>query len=140
LLKFRRLLETKIPTERIEPLTATAIVSVVGGGKQFRTGQDLAAWLGLTPPQYSTGSKTALLGFSKRVNRYVRRLLIQGACSCVMHLDGTRDRLGAWVVGLESRMNANKVVVALENRLARIDWVILNKPFALYEHRNPRFA
>jgi transposase len=124
----------------IGPLTATAIVSAVGGGKQFRTARDLAAWLGLTPAQYSTGGKTTLLGISKRGNSYVRRLLIHGARSCVMHLDRTRDRLGAWLVGLESRMHANKVVVALANKLARIAWVILNKPGALYERRDPRFA
>ena len=70
----------------------------------------------------------------------MRRLLIHGARSCVMHLDRTRDRLGAWLVGLESRMHANKVVVALANKLARIAWVILNKPGALYERRDPRFA
>jgi transposase len=62
---------------------ATAIVSAVGGGKQFRTARDLAAWLGLTPAQYSTGGETTLLEVSKRGNSYVRRLLIHGTCSCV---------------------------------------------------------
>lgn len=124
----------------IGQLTATAIVAAVGSGKQFGTARDLAAWLGLTPAQYSTGGKTRLLGISKRGNGYVRRLLIHGARSCVMHLDRTRDRLGAWLDGLESRMHANKVVVALANKLARIAWVILTKPGALYERRDPHFA
>ena len=124
----------------IGQLTATAIVAAVGSGKQFRTARDLAAWVGLTPAQYSTGGKTTLLGISKRGNGYVRRLLIHGARSCVMHLDRSRDRLGAWLDGLESRMHANKVVVALANKLARIAWVILTKPGALYERRDPQFA
>jgi hypothetical protein len=45
-----------------------------------------------------------MLGISKRGNRYVRRLLIHGSRSCVVHLDRTRDCLGAWIVKLQSRM------------------------------------
>ena len=88
----------------------------------------MAAWLGLTPAQYSTGGKTTLLGISKRGNPYVRRLLIHGARSCVLHLDRTRDRLGAWIAQLQKRMHANKVAVAVANKIARIAWVILNRP------------
>jgi transposase len=54
-----------------------------------------------------------MLGISKRENRYVRRLLIHGARSCVVHLDRTRDRLGTWIAKLQSRMHVNKVTVAL---------------------------
>jgi transposase len=124
----------------IGELTASAIVAAVGSGKQFRTARDLAAWMGLTPAQFSTGGKTILSGISKRGNNYVRRLLIHGARSCVMHLDRTRDRLGKWLDGLQSRMHHNKVVVALANKLARIAWVVLTKPGASYERHDPRFV
>lgn len=77
----------------IGPLAATALLAAIGDGRQFRRARDLAAWLGLVPREYSTGGKTTLLGISKRGNRYVRRLLIHGARSCVAHLDRTRDRL-----------------------------------------------
>ncbi|MEM6565521.1 MAG: IS110 family transposase, partial [Pseudomonadota bacterium] len=33
----------------VGPITASAIVATIGKAKQFRTGRDLAAWLGLTP-------------------------------------------------------------------------------------------
>jgi transposase len=124
----------------IGPLGATALVAAAGDGKQFRKARDLAAWLGLVPRQYSTGGKPTLLGISKRGNSYVRRLLIHGARSCVMHLDRTRDRLGAWLDQLQSRMHPNKVAVALANKIARIAWVILNKPSALYERVGPALA
>jgi transposase len=39
----------------------------------FAKGRDLAAWLGLTPRQHSTGGKTKMLGISKRENRYLRK-------------------------------------------------------------------
>jgi transposase len=113
-------------------LTATAIVSAVGDGKQFAKARDMAAWLGLVPGQYSTGGKSNLLGISKRGNPYVRRLLIHGARACVLHLDRTKDRLGAWINALQQRMHLNKVVIALANKLARIAWVILNRSGTLY--------
>jgi len=124
----------------IGPISATAIVAAVGDGKQFRRARDLSAWLGLVPAQYSTGGKAHLLGISKRGNAYVRRLLIHGARSCLLHLDRSRDRLGAWLTDLQRRMPVNKVVVALANKLARVAWVILTHPGALYQRRDPQFA
>jgi transposase len=100
----------------------------------------MAAWLGLVPRQYSTGGKPQMLGISKRGNRYVRRLLIHGARSCVTHLDRSRDRLGAWIAQLQLRMHINKVTVALAAKIARIAWVIISRPGAIYERRDPTIA
>lgn len=108
----------------IGPLAATALLAAVGDGRQFHRARDLAAWLGLTPCEYSTGVKTTLLGISKRGNRYVRRMLVHGARFCVAHLDRTRDKLGNWLDALEERMHGNKVTIALANKVARIAWVI----------------
>src|SRR5471030_678951 len=101
-------------------LTATALLAAAGDRRQFRLGRDLAAWLGVVPREYSTGGKTTLLGISKRGNRYLRRLLIHGARSCVTHLDTTRDHLGKWLEGLQARMHVNKVIVAVAAKIARI--------------------
>ncbi len=124
----------------IGQLTATALVAAVGDARQFKTARDLSAWLGLTPGQYSTGGKTHLTGISKRGNSYVRKLLIHGARSCSMHLDRTKDRLGLWIAQIEGRLHHNKMVVALANKLARIAWVILTKPGALYERQAPQLV
>ena len=124
----------------IGALGATALLAAIGDGQQFRRARDLAAWLGLVPREYSTGGKTKLLGITKRGNRYVRRLLIHGARSCVTHLDRTRDRLGGWLDGLQGRMHVNKVTVALAAKIARMAWVIITKPGALYERRDPAVA
>jgi transposase len=124
----------------IGALGATALLAAAGNGQQFRKARDLAAWLGLVPQQYSTGGKSQLLGISKRGNRYLRRLLIHGARSCVLHLDRSRDRLGAWLNQLQARMHINKVIVALAAKIARIAWVILTKPGALYEQRGSAVA
>jgi transposase len=124
----------------IGPLGATAMLAAAGDGQQFKKARNMAAWLGLVPQQYSTGGKPQMLGISKRGNRYLRRLLIHGARSCMMHLDRSRDRLGAWLQQLQSRMHVNKVVVALVAKIARIAWVILTRPGAVYERRDPAFA
>jgi len=60
----------------IGPLTATALVASIGDAKTFHNGRQLAAWLGLVPPQNSTGGRTTLLGISKRGDTYLRTLLI----------------------------------------------------------------
>lgn len=44
----------------IGAITATALVASIVEPRQFRNGRQLAAWLGLTPRQYSTGGKPRL--------------------------------------------------------------------------------
>lgn len=124
----------------IGPLSASALLAAVGDGRQFRRARDLAAWLGLTPREYSTGGKQRLFGISKRGNGYVRRLLIHGARSCMIHLDRSRHHIGEWLDALQKRMHVNKVTVALANKMARMAWVIITKPGALYERRDPAIS
>ena len=57
-----------------------------------------------------------------------------------MHLDRSRDRLGAWIDGLQKRMHINKVTVALAAKVARVAWVILNRTGAICERRDPATA
>jgi transposase len=121
----------------IGPISATALLAAVGNGQQFKKARDLAAWLGLVPKQYSTGGKSQMRGISKRGNNYVRRLLIHGARSCVSRMDRSRDRLRGWLAKLQSRMHVNKVTVALAAKIARIAWVIISRPGAVYERRLP---
>ena len=66
-------------------INATALLAAVGDASAFAKGRDLAAWLGLTPRQHSTGGKTKLLGISKRGNKYLRTQLIHGARAAMVH-------------------------------------------------------
>ena len=45
----------------IGTINATALVAAVGNARAFRRGRDMAAWLGLTPRQMTTGGKPRLL-------------------------------------------------------------------------------
>ncbi|MFQ6018861.1 MAG: IS110 family transposase [Kiloniellaceae bacterium] len=115
----------------IGPLNATALVAAVGNGAAFAKGRDMAAWLGLTPREHSTGGKQRLLGISKRGNTYLRTLLIHGARAALPHLAQRPDSLGRWLRELLARAHANVVVVALANKLARVAWAVLtgNQPY-----------
>jgi hypothetical protein len=37
-------------------------------------------------------------------------------------------------------MHSNEIVVALENKLARIAWAVMTRPGTPYERMDPRFA
>ena len=85
----------------------------------------MAAWLGLTPRQMTTGGKPRLLGISKRGNRYLRKNLIHGARAVLPYLVERETPHGRWARGLLARAHKNVVVVALANKLARIAWAVL---------------
>jgi transposase len=109
----------------IGAINATALAAAVGNARAFRRGRDMAAWLGLTPRQMTTGGKPRLLGISKRGNRYLRKNLIHGARAVLPYLVEHETPLGRWARGLLARAHKNVVVVALANKLARIAWAVL---------------
>ena len=103
----------------IGPITATALICAIGDGKQFKRGRDLAAWLGLTPRQHSSGGKDRLLGISKRGDAYLRTLLIHGARSVLRVAGNKEDPRSRWIQSLCGRRNKNIAAVALANKNAR---------------------
>lgn len=111
----------------VGPMTATAIVASIGDGCLFSSGRAFAAWLGLTPCEYSSGGKQQMGGISKQGDGYIRRLLVHGARAVVR----MRSREGAppspWLDGLLARKHRNAATVALANKNARMAWVILTR-------------
>lgn len=103
-------------------LSATALVASVGDAKVFKNSRQFAAWLGLVPRQHSSGGHVRLCGISKRGDRYLRTLLIQGAHSLLRHR--TRGE-APWLDQLVERRHRNVVAVALANKNARRAWVLL---------------
>jgi len=111
----------------IGPITASALVATVGDAKNFSSGRQLAAWLGLVPKQESSGGKTVLLGISKRGDAYLRTLLIHGARSVLWAARRRKELVDRWVQGLLERRHANVAAVAMANKIARIVWALLAK-------------
>lgn len=108
----------------IGPITASALVASIGDAKNFESGRQLAAWLGLVPKQHSSGGKSNLLGISKRGDTYLRTLLIHGARS-VIYRAGQKANPCSWVNAVVRRRNKNVAAVALANKNARIVWALL---------------
>lgn len=109
----------------IGPIIATAIAATVVEPSGFRSGREFAAWLGLVPRQNSTGGKTRLGGISKRGNRYLRRLLINGASANLLRSKATNS--DPWVIALRRRRPSLVVAVALANKTARIAWAVMQR-------------
>jgi transposase len=111
----------------IGPTTALAIVATVGNAREFRNGRQFAAWIGLTPSQYSTGGKARLGHISKRGDAYLRNLLVQGARSVLNSAGGHQDRMSRWILELQPRRGYYRTLVAIANKNARIAWALLAK-------------
>jgi transposase len=109
-------------------LTSTALVAAAGSPSHFASGRHMAASLGLTPREYSSGNKRYIGRMSKQGDPYVRTLLIHGARSVLIHARSKHragkslNRLERWAVKVHDRVGHNKAAVALANKLARICW------------------
>jgi transposase len=119
------------PAQRLTTLpgvgavTATALVASIANPKQFDSGRQLAAWLGLVPRQYSTGGKTRLGRITKQGDKYLRMLLIHGARSVLAALKDKQDRISCWLRELVARRGYKRAAVALAAKNARIVWAML---------------
>jgi transposase len=114
----------------IGPLVATAVVAWLGDCSQFKAARECAAYLGLVPKQYSSGSTERLGGISKRGNRYLRQLLVLGAKADLYagQIRHSKERILArdeWSIGIAERRHANVAAVALANKNARIVYALL---------------
>ena len=111
----------------IGPVTASALVAAVGDAKQFKSGREMAAWLGLVPRQHSSGGKTKMGHISKRGDSYLRTLLIHGARAVLNACDHKEDRRSRWLQSVAERRNRNIATVAMANKNARIAWSVLSR-------------
>ncbi|WP_020071472.1 IS110 family RNA-guided transposase [Paraburkholderia caledonica] len=111
----------------VGPMVATALIATVGNAKQFANGRQMAASLGLTPKQNSSGGKERLLGISKRGDAYVRCLLIHGARAMIQMARRRTDALSVWVMCIAGKRHPNVAAVALANKTARIAWAMITR-------------
>jgi transposase len=109
----------------IGPITASALAATITDPSVFKSGREMAAWIGLVPRQTSTGGKLRLGRISKQGDHYLRWLLVAGAMTIIRHAKrrGTSNRPG--LMGLIARRPTKVAAVALANKNARTAWALL---------------
>lgn len=111
----------------IGPVIATATIAAIGNGAAFRKGRGFAAWLGVVPGEHSTGGKQKLTDTSRRGNKYLRKLFVQGAHTVLQQRTKQVTALSAWLAQLTTRKRIQVAAVAMANKMARMVWAVLSK-------------
>lgn len=118
---MRRL--TTIPG--VGPLTAHAIVTAIGDGKQFASARDFAAWCGLTRRVDESADKRRERGISRQGEMRLRKLLALGASTIMRHLKSCPARATSWQHGILARRPIKVAVLAQAAKNARVAWAML---------------
>lgn len=112
--------------EGVGPISAVLLYAALGSGQAFANGREFAAYLGLTPRQYSSGGKTKLVGLSKKIgNHQLRSVLIQGALAYVYRMNEPKSGKDRWLKQLIDRAGPRRAAVALANKNVRTAWAML---------------
>ena len=106
-------------------LTAHAIVTAIGEGKQFASSRDFAAWCGLTPRGASSGLTRREGGISRQGDIRLRKLLALGASTIIRSARSRADRATQWQRGILARRPVKVAVLAQAAKTARIAWAVL---------------
>ena len=106
-------------------LTAHAIVTAIGDGRQFGSARDFAAWCGLTPQQHSSANKRHDKGISRQGDIRLRKLLALGASTIMRNARSRSDRATLWQRGILARRPVKVAVLAQAAKNARIAWALL---------------
>ena len=114
--------------EGVGPIGAILLYATLGTGEAFKNGREFAAYLGLTPKQFSSGGKVNLVGISKRIaNKRLRAVLIQGARAYINHIKEPKTTKDQWLSAVVQRAGYGKASVALANKNVRTAWAILTQ-------------
>ncbi len=106
------------------PMVSSAYFNEVGNGACYRKGRDVSASLGIVPKQYSSGGQNVLLGISKRGNKSLLCLLVQGAKAVVSRAWNKDDKLSQWINRIVETRGHNRACVAYANKMARMGWAV----------------
>ena len=92
----------------------------------FESGRHLAAWVGLTPKEHSTGGKQRMGKITRAGNERLRALLVSGATSVINAAmkPGSRQ-MTEWLRALLLRKPRKLAAVALANKIARTAWAMM---------------
>ena len=117
----------------IGPIGAVTLALLIDPAR-FKSGRHLAAWLGLTPQERSTGGRQQFGTISREGNERLRQLLVLGATAVVQHAKPGSRTATPWLLDLLQRRPRKIAAVALANKIARIVWAMLTSGQAYRGH------
>lgn len=122
-----KLLQT---VDGVGPITALAFVAEVDDPKRFEDSKDVAAYIGLTPTQYSSGEIQRQGGISKKGSKHTRCLLVEAATTLLTRCQ-IWSKLKAWGLKLMRKIGKKKAIIAVARKLAVTmhRMLITEKPF-----------
>ena len=120
----------------IGPIVAVTLTVGVDA-TQFESGRHMAAWIGLTPREHSSGGKQRLGGISRAGNERLRQLLVVGAMAVIRHAKPGSKSATPWLLELLARKPRKLAACALANKTARIAWAMMTRG---EEYRHPGVA
>jgi transposase len=109
----------------IGPLTAHAVVTAIGDGRQFRCARDFAAWCGLTRREHASAGKSRGGTISRQGETRLRTLFALGASTLMRHVRTRGDRGTVWQRGILARRPVKVAVLAQAAKTVRIAWAVL---------------
>jgi transposase len=109
----------------IGPIGAALLAMKVTDPHAFRSGRDLAAWVGLTPKDHSTGGKQRLGKITRAGDEALRCALVVGATAVIKQVKNGRGHPSPWLVELLKRKPPKLAAVALANKNARVAWKLM---------------
>lgn len=114
----------------VGPITALAFKAEVDDPKRFMNSKDVAAYIGLTPSQYSSGEVHRQGGISKKGSKRTRYLLVEAA-SALLTRCKVWSKLKSWGMKLQKKKGTRKATVAVARKLAVImhKMLVTRKPF-----------
>jgi len=106
-------------------ITAHAVASAVGDGRQSGSARDFAAWGGMTPRESSSAGKRRTRGVSRQGESRLRKLFALGAATLMRNARSRQDRATPWQRGILARRPMKVAVMAQAAKTARIVWAVL---------------
>jgi transposase len=100
-------------------IVALAFRSEIDDPQRFKKSRDVAAYLGLTPSQYSSGETKRQGSISKKGSKHARYLLVEAATVLLTRCKRW-SKLKAWGMKLSKKKGKKKAIVAVARKLAVI--------------------
>jgi len=111
-------------------ITALAFKAEMDDPQRFKHSKNAAAYIGLTPRQYSSGEVHRQGGISKKGSKRTRYLLVEAASALLTRCKGW-SKLKAWGMRLQKKKGNRKAIVAVARKLAVImhKMLLTRQPF-----------